>query len=121
MTATISADSRATLGEILSLRARTAAPSRLALDVAGGAAIAATAAWAKPAGWLAIASAAICFLCYGLWAISERRLLSEPWRLSRPVELTYRGLHAATAMVGLAAFVALLLALLGIGLGPIIS
>ena len=121
MMATVGVDSRASLAEILSARARTAAPSRLALDVLGGAAIATTAAWARPAGWLALASAATCFFCYGLWAITERQLLSEPWRLPRVAERTYRGLHAAAAIVGMTAFVLLLLALLGIGLGPIIS
>ncbi len=119
--ATIDADPRGSLAEILSTRARAAAPSRLALDVVGGAAIAATAAWARPAGWLALASAATCFLSYGLWALTERRLVSEPWRLPMLAERSYRGLHAAAAILGLAAFVALLLALLGIGLGPIIS
>lgn len=106
-----------TLAGVLGARVRRTPMDRLVLDVTGGVLVGAAAIWARPTGWFALFSLALCFACYGCWAFTERRRqMAEPdlgpgWRIARQL----------SAVVGITAFVALLFALLGIALGPIKS
>lgn len=111
----------ASLAELLSARARRTPRDRLALDVIGGALIAAAALWARPSGWVVVAAAAGCFACYGIWALAELQLLPRPWPEREPREGLWRAVQGAAAVLGLSAFVLLLLAALGVALGPIKS
>ena len=111
----------ASLAEILSARARRTPRDRLVIDLAGGAAIVAAAAWARPSGWLAIASAAGCLAMYGLWALTELRLQPRPWPETVPHEPLWRAVRGVAAALGVGAFVLFLFAGLGIALGSIIS
>lgn len=111
----------ASLPELLSARARRTPRDRLALDIIGGVLIAAAAIWARPSGWVAVAAAAGCFASYGIWALAELRLLPRPWPEREPHETMWRAVQGAAALLGLGAFVLLLLAALGIALGPIKS
>lgn len=111
----------ASLAELLSARARRTPRDRLALDIVGGVLIAIAAAWARPGGWVAVASAATCFAAYGVWALAELRLLPRPWPEQEPHETAWRVVQGAAAVLGIAAFVLLLFAALGVALGPIKS
>lgn len=111
----------ASLAEILGARALRTPIDRLAIDMVGGALVSAAAIWARPSGWVALLAAALCFLCYGAWAIAERRLHSAAWPAQVAREPLWRALHATAALAGIAAFGLLLLAGLGLALGPIIS
>ena len=107
----------ATLNDLLSLRARRMPRSRLLIDVTGGIAIAATALWARPWGALMFLSGGVCLASYGAWAFAERQLFDSPWRLSARAERSWRILKAAAALLGMLAFLTLIFALLGLGLG----
>jgi hypothetical protein len=111
----------ASLSEVLSARALRAQPSRLWLDVLGGAAIAGVALWARPAGWVVIASAAGCALCYGVWAWAERRLRALEWSAPAALQERWRAVRTIAGVVGLATFALFLLSFVGLALGPIIS
>lgn len=111
----------ATLSELLSARARRTPRDRLAIDVIGGFLIAATAGWARPSGWLVVAAAAGCFAFYGIWALAERQLLPRPWPERPSHEGLWEAVQGAAAVLGVGCFVLLLLAALGVGLGPIKS
>jgi hypothetical protein len=108
----------ASLADLLSARARTAAQSRLALDIIGGGAIAATSAWARPLGWLVWCTAGLCFFAYGTWAFAERHLAAPTRSGGRGSWFVLRSL---AALLGVTAFVTLLFAVLGVGLGTWIS
>jgi hypothetical protein len=113
-------DSRASLADILSARAKATPPSRLLIDIVGGAAVAAVTLWARPFAWFPLAAAALCLLAYGMWALAERRLESAQPQSERAdflLELSQR----AAAAVGIAAFLGLLFGLLGVAFGPVIS
>lgn len=107
----------ATLHELLSLRARRTPRSRLLIDIVGGIAIAAAALWARPGSALMLLSGGVCLASYGAWAFAERRIFDSPWRLSARAERVWRTLKAAATLLGLLAFLALLFALLSLGLG----
>ena len=111
----------ATLAEILSERARDAAPSRLLLDVVGGAVVVAIAVWARPFGWTVLVSAGLCFSLYGIWATADRRLRSSVIPTPVAAARAWRATRASAAVLGMSAFVALLLAALGLSLGTWIS
>jgi hypothetical protein len=113
--------SNASLAELLSARARRTPRDRLALDIIGGALVAAAALWARPAGWVVLTAAAVCFAAYGCWALAEVHLLPRPWPEETRHELAWHTLQAAAMIVGLAAFALLLFAALGVALGPIKS
>jgi hypothetical protein len=104
-----------TLADVLGARAERTPTSRLLLDLAGGFLIAAVAVWARPTGWVVLTAAAGCFACYGTWALARRQTravaAARAWSLVA---------HIAGGL-GVAAFVFLLFALLGIALGPQIS
>jgi membrane-bound metal-dependent hydrolase YbcI (DUF457 family) len=111
----------ASLTELLSARARRTPRDRLALDVIGGLAIAAAAAWARPGGWVVIAAAAGCFIFYGLWAVAELELMPRAWPDEVRHESVWRAVQGVAALLGLSSFVLLLFAALGVALGPIKS
>jgi len=73
--ATLRADAR--LPELLAERARAASDLRLAADIAGGIlAAAATLVW-RPAVWVLLLSAALCFVAYGAWGIADRAIANR--------------------------------------------
>lgn len=111
----------ASLPELLGARARRSPMDRLVIDLVGGALVAGAALWARPGGAVLIAAVGLCFASYGAWAIAERRLdpLASPDRLAR--EGWWRAVHVVAAVTGLAAFVLLLFAALGLALGTIKS
>lgn len=113
--------SNASLHEILGARARRTPMDRLLIDLVGGSLVLAASVWAQPRGWVVLAAASICFLSYGSWAIAERRLQPRPWPDIIPHESLWRALHGIAAVAGIAAFVLLLFAALGIALGSIVS
>ena len=114
---------RATAGlaEILGERALRAGSPRLTADIIVGTVIVVVAAWLRPAAWMLLLSAGACLAAYGTWAFAVRRLSAEAWRLSPGAENGWRALRAAGAFVGIAAFVLLLISLLGMMLGRLIS
>lgn len=109
------------LAEILGARALRATSPRLVADVIVGALVVAVAAWVRPMAWMLLLSAGACLVSYGVWAFAVRRLSAEAWRLSPGAENGWRALRAAGAFAGIAAFVLLLISLLGTMLGPLIS
>lgn len=113
-------DSDLSLPEFLSDRARHASDARLALDVACGFVVAAVAlVWRGPA-WYVIASAAVCFLAYGAWGISDREL-TERAGLSAAGLPGLRVARLSAAVVGVAAGVVFIVSALFFLLGTIKS
>lgn len=110
-----------TLADVLGARARRTPIDRLVLDVVGGLLIGTAAIWARPRAWFPLAAAAACFIFYGCWAVTERRVQAQPDSLDEALSPAWRLVRWASAALGLAAFVTLLFALLGIALGPMIS
>ena len=110
-----------TLADVLGARARRTPSDRLVLDIVGGLLVSAAAVWARPTGWFSLLAAALCFACYGCWAITERRLGVAPSSTSASPSASWRVLRHTSAVLGLVAFVLLLFGLLGIALGPIKS
>ncbi len=111
----------ATLAEFLHARALATAPGRLGLDLAVGTAVAAVATWARPAGWLVLASAGLCFAMYAVWAISERHLQAESRDMRPFSEFAWIAARIGAAGLGLLALMAFLFALLRLALGTWIS
>jgi hypothetical protein len=109
------------LAQVLGARALRTPADRLAIDIIGGTLVAATTLWARPGGWLALLSAAVCLVCYGLWAVAERRLRSADVSVRTSHATFWRGVHSLCAFLGLAAFGLLLFSGLGVALGPLIS
>jgi hypothetical protein len=109
------------LSGVLGARARRTPADRLAIDVVGGALIGAAAIWARPTAWLALFAAATCFFAYGCWAVTERRMHADPSSPAPSAGAAWRYGRHASATLGLAAFITLLFALLGLALGPIKS
>jgi hypothetical protein len=111
----------ASLSQVLSARAMRTPRDRLWIDVAGGAAIVLVAAWAKPAGWVVLASMASCLLCYGVWASAERALRALTFPFPRNVERRWEVVRSVAGLLGIASFVLFLFAGLGVALGRLIS
>lgn len=111
----------ASLADFLHARALSAAPSRLILDLVGGALVAGVALWARPAGWTVLASAGSCFSMYGVWAVAERRLQTDSRKLPVLIEFGWLATRTSAAGLGLAGLFALLFALLSLALGTWIS
>ncbi len=123
-----------TLSQVLSARAQHASSARLILDITVGVTVSAAALIARPKGWVALLAAALCFLSFGTWAATARRL-HTPQALVHDAEdqsvaatgpqATYQPLwlllHVTSALAGLAAFVLLLFSTLALSLGKIIS
>jgi hypothetical protein len=110
-----------TLAAFLHARALGSTRERLAIDLLCGVAVASVALWARPRGWVALASAGAAFACYALWAVAERR--DDAWAEPRHAVLEYLWLflRALAAAGGLLAFALCLFALLGLALGTWIS
>jgi hypothetical protein len=115
------ARSDAGLPELLAARARGASDARLALDVAGGLLAAAAVLVWRPAAWLLLLSAALCFASFGTWGIAERELHDHGGDASSRSAHLLRALRTLAAGIGsLAAFV-LLFGVLGLAMGRFIS
>ena len=93
----------------------------MGLDVAVGALITVPALWIRPKGWIAVASAGLCFMSYGLWAFAERHLEASAGEMSRWTARSWRVAHGIAAFAGVASLAALLFSLLGLALGTWIS
>jgi hypothetical protein len=104
-----------TLADVLGSRAERTPTTRLLLDAAGGVLIAAAAIWARPLGWIILAAVATCFACYGAWALAHRRLRTAATPGAWPLIARLAG------GLGVATFVFLLFAILGVALGRQIS
>lgn len=113
--------SNASLAELLSARARRTPRYRLALDIVGGVLIIAVALWARPGGWLTVASTGACLAFYGLWAVAELQLLPRPWPERTSHERFWIAVQRASGFFGVSTFVLFLFAALGVALGPIQS
>lgn len=113
--------SNASLAELLSARARRTPPDRLVVDVVGGLAVAITAAWARPGTWVVWTAAGACLAMYGLWAFAEVSLLPRAWPEKVAHESMWQAVRGTAAVLGVGAFVVLLLAALGVALGPLTS
>lgn len=111
----------ATITDVLRDRAHRTPRARLIIDIAGGTLVAAAAIWARPPGWVMLAAAGGCFASYGAWAIAELRLAAREWPEPLAHERLWRSLRTLTSVVGMLAFVLLLLSFLGLALGPLIS
>lgn len=109
------------LADVLGARARRTPVDRLVLDVVGGLLIGAAAVWARPPAWFPLLAAALCFACYGGWALTERRLHPDISGPVSPAGPAWRALRHVAAVLGVAAYVTLLFAVLGLALGPIKS
>lgn len=113
-------DSDVSLPQFLSARARHASDARLALDVACGFVVAIVAVlWRGPA-WHIIASAAVCFLAYGAWGITDREM-NERSATSADKLAALRVARMVAVTVGCIAGVALILGGLFFMLGKIQS
>ena len=111
-------DQPLTLPTVLVRRARTASDGRLVLDAAGGLIASVVALVFRPPAWPAIASAAVCFLAFGLWGISDRSLReSDAGTWGRAL----RALRTAAVALGALAGVALALTTMALMLGTWIS
>lgn len=111
----------ASLHEFLHQRALVTAPTRLVIDVLGGALVAGAALWARPAGWAVLSSAGLCFSMYGVWAVSERRLQAGFSDMPAFVEFVWLAARTSAALGGLASLGAFLFSLLALSLGTWIS
>lgn len=105
------------LAEFLHERALGTAPTRLGLDLVGGALVGGAALWARPPGWAVVASAGLCLSMYGIWAVSERRLQAESSDMPAVVEFVWLAARTSAALLGLASLGALLFSLLALALG----
>lgn len=109
------------LADVLSARARRTPMDRLVLDIVGGLLIGAAAIWARPPAWFPLLAAATCFACYGCWAVTERRRHADLIASAAIASPAWRFARQASAVLGIAAYVTLLFAILGLALGPIKS
>lgn len=107
----------ASLGEILSSRARSASDLRLALDVLGGVSAASAALMWRPFGWFYILSAATCFAAFGVWGIADRELHNPVRPHRRVVALLLNMVRIVAAVAGGTAALALICAIVAIPLG----
>ena len=109
------------LAEFLHARALVTAPTRLVIDVLGGALVAGAAIWTRPPGWAVLASAGLCLSMYGVWAVSERRLQAGSSDMPAFVEFVWLVARSSAALLGLASLGTLLFSLLALALGRWIS
>jgi hypothetical protein len=107
-----------TLATVLVRRARSASDGRLVVDAAGGLITSVVVLVLHPPGWPVIASAAFCFLAFGVWGISDRTIRE------RDAGTRGRALHvlrAAAATIGILGAVALAISAMFLMLGTWIS
>lgn len=108
------------LPEFLAERAKRASDTRLAADVGAGlVAMVVFGLWRIPM-WHLLVSAGACFFFYGLWAIANRELTDSapvaPWGRT-----ALKALAATSALLGVAAGVFLMLAVVAKLIGRVIS
>lgn len=108
------------LPALLARRARAASDARLAIDVAGGVLALTAAVLVRPPGWHLLAMAALCFVAFGGWGISDRAIGDRPAGSDRDTRLL-RAVRAGAAILGAVAALALLLGLFALSLGTWIS
>ena len=113
--------SEASLAEFLHARALATAPGRLGVDLVGGALVAGVASWARPAGWIVLASAGLCIALYAVWAFAERHLQADSRDMRVFSEFAWLAARTSAAGLGLAALMAFLFSLLRLALGTWIS
>ena len=111
-------ESDVTLQEFLVARARRSSDSRLALDVAAGFTVALAAVLWRGWAWVLVASAAGCFLAYGVWGIVDRELLERVSGDGRGVR-ALRAARIIAAVVGTLAAVMVLISGLAVVIGPV--
>jgi hypothetical protein len=111
----------ASLGEVLTARARGASDKRLVADVLGGLLVAAVALIWQPPAWRFLSSAAFCFAAFGVWGVADRELTwsARPWGPAGTRVL--KGVRICAAVVGALAAAALIFRVLALGLGKWIS
>ena len=107
----------ATLPELLAARARDASDRRLALDAAIGSLAACALAYWRPAAWLPLLGAALCFAAFGVWGIAMRELGE---RAARDAEAGTRALRALRVVAAIAGGVGTAMLLFG-GLGTLLG
>ena len=107
----------ASLRELLVERARGASDRRLAVDAGLGTLVACALAFWRPAAWLPLFGAALCFAAFGAWGIAMRELGE---RASRGETSGGRALHALRMIAALAGGAGVALLLLG-GLGTLLG
>jgi hypothetical protein len=108
-----------TLPALLARRARRASDGRLTLDAAGGLIAAALLLELRPPAWPLLVSAAVCFLAFGVWGISDRALRESDHRAARRRAL--QTLRAAAVALGVAGAVALVVTTMALMIGTWIS
>ena len=104
-----------TLADVLGTGSERTPTSRLLLEFVGGVLVGSAAIWARPLGWVVLATLSACIACYGAWALARRRAR----RLGAATAWAVVG--RITGPLGVAAFIFLLFVLLGIALGTLIS
>jgi hypothetical protein len=111
------------LVEFLTTRARRSSDTRLVLDAAIGLAAVLIALIWRPAGWHLIVSAALCFVAFGGWGITDRELRESAVDAAHSIGALkmLRITRAIAAGVGTLGAAALLVGLLGLALGTWIS
>ena len=113
-------ESDSSLPEFLADRARRASDTRLAVDVGLGLVVVVVfGLWRIPM-WHLLVAAGACFLFYGSWAIANRELTDSP-PTTRWGRALLKTLAAASAVLGVAAAVFLLLAVVATLIGRVIS
>jgi hypothetical protein len=111
----------ASLFEFLAQRARSAPVRRLAIDAAGGIAVAAAAVWGKPAAQFMIGSLAACFFSYGAWGLVDRVRSRVAISGSPRIAGLADALGALCVVVGVLAAAGVLFAIWAAALGTWIS
>ena len=104
-----------TLADVLGTGSERTPTSRLLLEFIGGLLVGMVAIWARPTGWVGLATLSVCVACYGAWALARRRAR----RLGAAT--AWAVVERITGPLGVAAFIFLLFVLLGIALGTLIS
>ncbi len=107
------------LPDLLAARARNASDVRLAVNTAGGLIAGGVLAATRPPLWAALLPAAVCFLAYGTWGITDR-VLREGGHAPTAAK-ALRALRGAAAAIGFGAGIVFLLAVLALALGQWIS
>jgi hypothetical protein len=111
----------ASLAEFLAYRARSASLRRLAADLIVGLGGVSAALWWRPASWLLLSSAAICFAAFGAWGLADRaraRVETSSRRVRRELLVW---MCAVIVAVGALAASALLYSVWALALGTWIS
>ena len=113
--------SEVSLAQFIAERARHASDARLVANAVGGLGALAALLWWRPVLWVQLASAAACFLAYGLWGIGDRELRDRAARATPGTLAALRALRTLALALGGAAMLTFLLTVTALALGTIIS